>query len=91
MRTSTTVIIVIFCLIGIFACFQYKNSAASPDEMNQINAIVTEAKANPKGKELIEYIKPMQKDGITKDEAYKILNAYEDWKLFYNLKDGEVK
>lgn len=81
----------VFCLIGIFACFEYKNSAATPDEMNQINAIVTEAKANSKGKELIEYIKPMQKDGITKDEAYKILNAYQDWKLFYNLKDSEVK
>lgn len=61
------------------------------ESFKQVNEIVAEAKESPNGKPLLDYIITLQKDGLTKSEAEDIAVKYEEWKLFYSLKDAEAK
>lgn len=66
-------------------------SQMNAESFRQVNEIVAEAKASPDGKPLLDYIITLQKDGLTQSEAEDISVKYEDWKLFYSLKDAEAK
>ena len=85
------VVFLLFCLIGLFGVKEYPKVPANPKEMHKINLIVNEASKSPDGKALIDLIKEKQSDGINKKDFDEIVSAYEDWKLFYSLKDAEVK
>lgn len=78
------------CLL-IFGIQTTDKEPTKAESFKRVNEIVAEAKASPNGKPLLDYIISLQEDGLTKSEAKEIAVKYEDWKLFYSLKDAEAK